>query len=65
MAAPAEQPATPAPEAQALYEVLSPPQPREKRVEMLQPAQREPGSGRPTKRERRALDHLMGEENED
>ena len=55
----------PAPEAQALYEDLSPPQPREKRGEMLQPAQREPGSGRPTKRERRALDHLMGEENED
>lgn len=47
----------PAPEAQALYEDLTPaPLPREKRV--ASPAQREEGSGRPTKKERRALDSL-------
>ncbi|WP_374378036.1 RNA-binding S4 domain-containing protein [Dongia sp.] len=58
----------PAPEAQTLYEDLSPPLPREKRPEEVQggqPPLREPGSGRPTKRERRAIDQLMGEEDED
>lgn len=49
----------PAPEAQALYEDLSPP-PIEKpktRFEALA-AKREPGSGRPTKKERREMDRL-------
>jgi len=47
----------PAPEAQALYEDLSPPPiSREKRKSA--PAQREEGSGRPTKKERRALDEF-------
>lgn len=47
----------PAAEAQALYEDLSPPVPAR---EVREPgvAARERGSGRPTKRERRAMDHL-------
>jgi len=45
----------PASEAQALYEDLKPPS-RESR--MPAPAARPPGGGRPTKRERRALDRL-------
>ena len=51
----------PAPEAQALYEDLSPPAPkREGRKLGLNTVAgvREPGSGRPTKRQRRALDRL-------
>lgn len=54
----------PAPEAQTLYEDLSPPQPRPKGVTevMGDPPQRDAGSGRPTKRERRALDELMGDD---
>lgn len=55
----------PAPEAQALYEDLSPPPPRAPRATSPtggEPPQREAGTGRPTKRERRALDALMGKE---
>lgn len=48
----------PATEARLLYEDLKPPRP-ESRLPQLAP--REPGSGRPTKRERRALDDLHGE----
>jgi len=58
----------PAPEAQALYEDLSPPPAREKRAEGLpegQPPQRDAGAGRPTKRDRRALDQLMGDDESD
>ncbi len=58
----------PAPEAQSLYEDLSPPPPRPPRndpSEAGQPPQRDPGSGRPTKRDRRALDELMGEDSEE
>ena len=47
----------PAPEAQALYTDLEPPQPRPKAEEDLQ-AKREAGAGRPTKRERREIDAL-------
>ncbi|MEX2298244.1 MAG: RNA-binding S4 domain-containing protein [Dongiaceae bacterium] len=48
----------PAPEARTLYEDLSTP----RVVEPMEaaPAQREPGSGRPTKAHRRALDRLTG-----
>ena len=47
----------PAAEAQALYEDISPPMPpREKRVPIS--GVREAGAGRPTKRERRAIDRL-------
>lgn len=52
----------PAAEASTLYNDLSPPEPR-KREEAGPdpgPARREPGSGRPTKRERRATDRLRG-----
>ncbi len=55
----------PATEAQDLYEDLSPPAPRnaaEKAEEIRRkPAAREPGSGRPTKQQRRALDRLRGD----
>ncbi len=47
----------PAREAQTLYEDLSPPPvPREQRAP--QSGQRDPGAGRPTKRDRRAIDRL-------
>ena len=47
----------PAAEAQTLYEDISPPMPpREKRLPVS--GLREPGPGRPTKRERRATDRL-------
>ncbi len=47
----------PAPEARTLYEDLAPPAPRE-------PAafRREPGAGRPTKVERRAIDRLRDQD---
>ncbi len=53
----------PAAEAQALYEDLIPPPPlKEKRKEKRAGpvATREPGAGRPTKKERRATDRLRG-----
>jgi len=45
----------PATEARTLYEDLSPPAPREPAT-----LQREPGAGRPTKAERRAIDRFRG-----
>ena len=56
----------PASEAQALYEDLKPPE-AESRLPKGTPsatatAQREPGSGRPTKRDRRALEKLRDPE---
>ena len=51
----------PAPEAHALYDDLDPPQARNNGdARPLGPAKREPGAGRPTKRERRATDELKG-----
>jgi ribosome-associated heat shock protein Hsp15 len=54
----------PAPEAEALYEDLKPPS-LEARLPMTAgtraPAAREPGTGRPTKQDRRALDKLRRE----
>lgn len=54
----------PAPEAQGLYEDLSPPPPAKspRPFAPAQTAMREPGSGRPTKSERRALDKLRESE---
>ncbi len=52
----------PAPEARALYEDLSPPAPtHEEQQEELGPVAgvRKPGSGRPTKQQRRALNRLL------
>ena len=48
----------PAPEAQALYEDLSPAPIKKGKNLSAPPAFREPGQGRPTKAERRALDRL-------
>lgn len=53
----------PAPEAQGLYEDLSPPAPRAgkgKAERSSASGAREPGSGRPTKQHRRAIDRLRG-----
>jgi ribosome-associated heat shock protein Hsp15 len=46
----------PAPEARLLYEDLTPPAPP--RIRQARPPYREPGAGRPTKRERREIDRL-------
>lgn len=56
----------PATEAQALYEDLSPPQTDKAKVieDKNRVARREPGSGRPTKAERRALEKLLPEPGE-
>lgn len=48
----------PASEAHKLYEDLTPPAPP--RLRQPKPPYREPGAGRPTKRERRSIDRLRG-----
>ena len=50
----------PAPEAQALYEDLSPEVPRAKTPKTEVSGRRDPGAGRPTKADRRAIDKLIG-----
>ena len=53
----------PAPEAQRLYEDLSPPVPRRDAATASAAwAERAPGAGRPTKRERRKTDAFTGED---
>ncbi len=51
----------PAAEAQTLYADLSPPQPRTPAERAAQVATRDPGAGRPTKADRRAIDRLTSE----
>ena len=48
----------PAPAARTLYEDLTPPEPP--RTRPAPPPYRPPGAGRPTKRERRQIDRLIG-----
>lgn len=52
----------PAPEARSLYEDLDPPSPSSSRTEPSEPQGpvRDAGSGRPTKRERRQIETLRG-----
>jgi ribosome-associated heat shock protein Hsp15 len=50
----------PAPEARTLYDDLDPPRPRPSEDRPAAAARREPGAGRPTKTDRRAIDKLMG-----
>tara|TARA_R110000868_G_scaffold36635_10_gene129874 strand:- start:314 stop:700 length:387 start_codon:yes stop_codon:yes gene_type:complete len=54
----------PAPEAQTLYEDLAPPSAVKAATDTLPDGEREPGSGRPTKKERRDRDafHSMNED---
>jgi len=49
-------------EARKLYEDLSPPPPPKEAPPPPAPGQREAGSGRPTKRDRRKLDAFRGED---
>lgn len=51
----------PAPEARTLYEDLDPPQPKPKSTRPAKVGEREAGSGRPTKRERRQMDKWLAE----
>jgi len=50
----------PAVEAQTLYDDLDPPQPCAKIDRPIKPARRDPGAGRPTKRERRDTEIFTG-----
>ncbi|WP_267551158.1 RNA-binding S4 domain-containing protein [Rhizobium rhizogenes] len=49
-------------EARLLYEDLTPPPDETKRLTAFEQALRAPGSGRPTKRDRRAIDRLTSDE---
>jgi ribosome-associated heat shock protein Hsp15 len=49
-------------EARLLYEDLSPPPEETKRLTSYEQATRTAGAGRPTKKERRAIDRLMSDE---
>ncbi|MCM2294369.1 RNA-binding S4 domain-containing protein [Allorhizobium sp. BGMRC 0089] len=46
-------------EARLLYEDQSPPEAEREKLTAFEQAQRQPGSGRPTKRERRQIDRLF------
>ena len=52
----------PAPEAQALYEDLAPPDPANRLPRPEGAGLRSPGSGRPTKKDRRAIDRVLGDD---
>ncbi|WP_112398122.1 RNA-binding S4 domain-containing protein [Rhizobium sp. WW22] len=49
-------------EARLLYEDLTPPPDETKRLTSFEQALRAPGSGRPTKRDRRAIDRLISDD---
>jgi len=49
-------------EAKLLYDDLTPPAAETKRLSALEQAVRTPGAGRPTKKERRAIDRLQPDE---
>lgn len=49
-------------EAKLLYEDLTPPPDENKRFTPFEQALRDPGAGRPTKRQRREIDRLMSDE---
>ncbi len=57
----------PAPEAQTLYEDLTPPKPKveDQTATNVNAPSRDKGEGRPTKRDRRAIDKLMAPEEMD
>lgn len=55
----------PAPEAQALYEDLTPKPAASDKMAVLKAAEREPGAGRPTKRDRRKIDSFRNPEMDD
>ncbi|QCI96696.1 RNA-binding S4 domain-containing protein [Agrobacterium larrymoorei] len=52
-------------EAKLLYDDQTPPKEPGERLTLLEQAVREPGSGRPTKKERRALDRFMDDSSDD
>lgn len=49
-------------EAKLLYDDLTPTREETKRLTLFEQATREPGSGRPTKRQRREIDRLMSDD---
>ncbi len=55
----------PAPEAQSLYEDLTPKPAAVDKMVVLKAAEREPGAGRPTKRDRRKIDMFRNPETDD
>ncbi|MDS7598173.1 RNA-binding S4 domain-containing protein [Agrobacterium tumefaciens] len=52
-------------EAKLLYDDITPPREAAERITQLEQAMRQPGSGRPTKKERRALDKFISDASED
>ncbi|RWX75068.1 RNA-binding S4 domain-containing protein [Neorhizobium lilium] len=52
-------------EARLLYDDLTPPPEEVKKLSLFEQAQRQPGSGRPTKKDRRAVDRLFGDFSDD
>lgn len=55
----------PAPEAQALYEDMTPKPTMADKIVVSKAAEREPGAGRPTKRDRRKIDMFRNPETDD